>query len=96
MKISKNKNLKMFELLLFALLFTKCLTVPTSLSVSRNPTLLVSFNGLKADSLDSFLLNNPNSYLKRDFVDVGVKANYMTPSFPAMAFPNHFSYVTGK
>ena len=89
----------MFELFVITLLFLKCLAVPVLSEIEankRNPTLLISFNGLKADSLDSFLSNNPNSYIKRDFVDVGVKANYMTPSFPAMAFPNHFSYVTGK
>jgi predicted AlkP superfamily pyrophosphatase or phosphodiesterase len=84
-------NLRALTTIIFICYFSN--TIEAS---QRTPTLLISFNGLKADSLDSFLSKNPNSYLKRDFVDVGVKANYMTPSFPAMAFPNHFSYVTGK
>jgi predicted AlkP superfamily pyrophosphatase or phosphodiesterase len=86
----------MFKLAFITVLLCKCLSDSVLANNSKTRTLLISFNGLKADSLDSFLSKNPNSYLKRDFVDVGVKANYMTPSFPAMAFPNHFSYVTGK
>jgi predicted AlkP superfamily pyrophosphatase or phosphodiesterase len=56
---------------------------------------LVSFDGFRADYLNEFLSNNPNSYLQKLFVEVGVKAKYMNPSFPSLTFPNHFTLVTG-
>lgn len=61
----------------------------------RFPTLLISFDGFQAGKLDQFLSENPASNLKKYFVDVGVKADYMIPSFPSLTFPNHFTLVTG-
>ena len=63
---------------------------------ARNPTLMLSLDGFRADKLDEFLANNPNSYLQKEFVEVGVKAEYSMPSFPSLTFPNHFTIVTGK
>ena len=62
---------------------------------SRNPTLLISIDGLRQITLDQYLNANLNSNMHKEFVDVGVKADYMTPSFPASRFPNHFTLVTG-
>ncbi len=55
----------------------------------RNPTLLISLDGFRADKLDQFLANNPDSTFQKEFVDVGVKADFMNPSFPSLTFPNH-------
>ena len=58
----------------------------------RFPTLLISFDGFQAGKLDQFLSENPASNLKKYFVDVGVKADYMIPSFPSLTFPSIFIY----
>ena len=56
---------------------------------------MVSLDGFRADKLDEFLQENPNSNFQKRIVDVGVKADYMMPSFPSLTFPNHFTLVTG-
>ncbi|CAF0724722.1 unnamed protein product [Brachionus calyciflorus] len=61
----------------------------------RNPVLMISLDGFRADKLDKFLRENPESNLKKEFVDVGVKADHMEPSFPTLTFPNHYTLVTG-
>ena len=61
----------------------------------RIPLLMISLDGFRADKLDKFLRENPESHLKKEFVDAGAKADYMTPSFPTLTFPNHFTIVTG-
>ena len=62
----------------------------------RHPTLMVSFDGFRADKLNEFLTKNPNSNLQTKFVNVGTIASFMMPAFPSVSFPNHFSMVTGK
>jgi predicted AlkP superfamily pyrophosphatase or phosphodiesterase len=54
----------------------------------RVPTLLISLDGFRADKLDTFLRDNPSANIKKYFVDEGVKANYMIPSFPSLTFPS--------
>jgi predicted AlkP superfamily pyrophosphatase or phosphodiesterase len=61
---------------------------------AANPLLLVSLDGLRADKLDAFLKDNPNSYLK-SFLNSGLKADYMVPVFPSSTFANHWTLVTG-
>lgn len=64
---------------------------------SVNPTLVMSFQGLRADKLDEFLSTNQyTSYLYENFVTGGVKADFMVPQFPASTFPNHVSMMNGK
>ena len=47
-----------------------------SKNVNRNnPVLLISLDGFRASKLNEFLNEYPNSTLKRQFVDVGVKAD---------------------
>jgi hypothetical protein len=41
----------------------------------NNPVLLISLDGFRASKLNEFLNEYPNSTLKRQFVDVGVKAD---------------------
>ena len=72
-----------------------CFTMLVNCMEKRKPLLLISFDGLRADKLDEFLKNNPNSHLN-NFRKNGVKASYMRPSFPSLTFPNHFTIVTGN
>ena len=60
----------------------------------NHATLVVSFDGLRASSLNEFLKDYPDSALNK-FLKSGVKADYMTPAFPSATFPNHFTLVTG-
>ena len=49
---------------------------PVVKNVNRNnPVLLISLDGFRASKLNEFLNEYPNSTLKRQFVDVGVKAD---------------------
>lgn len=52
--------------------------------------LLISIDGLRADALDRGLTPN----LQR-IIDSGVRARWMTPSYPSLTFPNHYTLVTG-
>jgi predicted AlkP superfamily pyrophosphatase or phosphodiesterase len=51
---------------------------------------LVSFDGFRADYLDRFDLPNFRRVQQR-----GARARGMTPVFPSLTFPNHYSLVTG-
>ena len=70
-------------------------TVPTTppAVVQEKPAhklLLVSIDGLRADALDRGITPN----LQR-IIDGGVRAEWMTPSYPSLTFPNHYTLVTG-
>ncbi len=54
------------------------------------PVLLVSIDGFRADYLDRGL----TPYLAM-FARVGARAEWLTPSYPTLTFPNHYSLVTG-
>ena len=83
-------------LLLGTLKYLMIMTVSSAPMIAkRTPTLLISSDGFRADYLDTFLKENPNSYLQKLFVEVGAKADYMLPSFPSLTFPNHYTLVTG-
>jgi predicted AlkP superfamily pyrophosphatase or phosphodiesterase len=52
--------------------------------------LVISFDGLRADRLDEFIKENPNSTFG-NLISTGVTADYMKPSFPTSTFPNHYT-----
>ncbi|HHW4683386.1 MAG TPA: alkaline phosphatase family protein, partial [Xylella sp.] len=52
--------------------------------------LLISIDGLRADALE----HGQAPQLARLATD-GVRARWMTPSYPALTFPNHYTLVTG-
>ena len=56
----------------------------------RPSVLLVSIDGFRADYLELGLTPN----LQR-LADEGVRAKWMTPSYPSLTFPNHYTLVTG-
>ncbi len=68
---------------------------PAAPSAAVAPTaapklLLISIDGLRADALDRGITPN----LQR-IIDQGVRARWMTPSYPSLTFPNHYTIVTG-
>ncbi|MGA6148085.1 ectonucleotide pyrophosphatase/phosphodiesterase [Stenotrophomonas sp. NPDC077461] len=81
-----------------ALSLAACATAPSAPppvaaatpNASPPKLLLVSIDGLRADMLDRGI--SPN--LSR-IADSGVRARWMTPSYPALTFPNHYTLVTG-
>jgi predicted AlkP superfamily pyrophosphatase or phosphodiesterase len=52
--------------------------------------ILISADGFRSDFAKLYDAQFLNSISKK-----GVRANYMTPSFPSLTFPNHYSIVTG-
>ena len=61
-------------------------------SSPRVPTLLISLDGFRADKLDTFLKENPSANINKYFVNAGVKADYMIPSFPSLTFPSKWKF----
>ena len=53
-------------------------------------TIVVSLDGFRADFLNRGLTPRLNAFIKK-----GVSPSYMTPSFPSVTFPNHYTLVTG-
>lgn len=53
-------------------------------------TLIISLDGFRADFLNRGLTPRLNTFIKE-----GVSPLYMTPSFPSVTFPNHYTLVTG-
>src|SRR5688572_9727375 len=62
----------------------------TDASASDVPTILVSFDGFRADYLERGLTPTFERFGRR-----GVRARFMTPSYPSLTFPNHYTFVTG-
>ena len=81
--------------LLSCLLLAACATVgpstpPAPSTMAAPPVVLVSIDGFRADYLDRGLTPN----LSR-LAATGVRAEGLTPSYPALTFPNHYTLVTG-
>jgi predicted AlkP superfamily pyrophosphatase or phosphodiesterase len=53
-------------------------------------TILISLDGFRADFLQRGLTPTLNRFIRE-----GVSPLYMTPSFPSVTFPNHYTMVTG-
>ncbi|KAI1206670.1 ectonucleotide pyrophosphatase/phosphodiesterase family member 3 [Annulohypoxylon truncatum] len=71
------------------------LVVPTQLVSNGSAlflptTLIISLDGFRADFLNRGLTPRLNSFIKE-----GVSPLYMTPSFPSVTFPNHYTLATG-
>lgn len=52
--------------------------------------ILISLDGFRADYLDKYAPPNLN-----ELASSGVRARWMTPSFPSKTFPNHYAIATG-
>ena len=65
---------------------------PAPADTADGPTvILVSLDGYRADYLDRGL----NPILERIAAD-GVRARWLTPSFPTVTEPNHYTFLTGR
>ena len=92
--MSKNRR-RTSERLLFCVLL---LLAPVSSAFSQakritdlRPTvILVSLDGFRFDYLDKYKPTNLNQ-----LAHSGVRARWMTPSFPSKTFPNHYTIATG-
>ena len=77
-----------FLLLIIAFL-SSC--VPSNSIRDLRPTIiLISIDGFRSDYLDKYEPPNLKSLAQN-----GVRAKWMTPSFPSKTFPNHYTIVTG-
>lgn len=80
-----------------ALLLGACTTSPrpstavaTAVAAAPPTLLLVSIDGLRADALDRGIAPNLERLARE-----GVRARWMSPSYPSLTFPNHHTLVTG-
>jgi len=86
--------LRAFGALIVLIGLARCAPVqpPAQPSARSGPTtvLLVSLDGFRADYLDRGL-TPAISRIARE----GVRAEWMSPSYPSLTFPNHYTIVTG-
>jgi predicted AlkP superfamily pyrophosphatase or phosphodiesterase len=78
-----------------ALLLAACATLPPPAPATPPATLppqvlLVSIDGLRADAIGSGVMPTLDALAAH-----GVHADWMTPSYPSLTFPNHYTLVTG-
>lgn len=93
-EIGKRAPLVPYRVLLAAVLFvlsgSSAVAVPRD-GVELKPTLiLISIDGLRADYLAKYKPPHLTSLARG-----GVRARWMTPSYPSLTFPNHYTIATG-
>ncbi len=78
-------------LLSFLAFLGACTTLPHDEPGAPAPAvLLVSIDGLRADVVGTGIMPTLDALAAR-----GVHADWMTPSYPSLTFPNHYALVTG-
>lgn len=83
------KNIELIILLL-VLSYVSFAKMTTTQKEDKPIVVLVSFDGFRHDYVEKF--DAPNF---KTFIDEGVAAQGLIPSFPSKTFPNHYSIVTG-
>lgn len=63
---------------------------PSSITDLKPTVILISLDGFRADYLERY---KPPTLLR--LAREGVRARWMTPSFPSKTFPNHYAIATG-
>ena len=66
------------------------LSQPKPISDLQPTVILISLDGFRYDYLDRYRPANLNA-----LAATGVRAKWMTPSFPSKTFPNHYTLATG-
>lgn len=78
----------------FAVFVGGCASQPTPHAteppVVNAPLLLISLDGVNPDYLERGLTPNLGRIARE-----GVRARWMTPSYPSLTFPNHYTLITG-
>ena len=85
-----SRRLLPFSLPVLLVAFLAACAPTTRPAVEHDSVLLVSLDGFRADYLDLGITPN----LSR-LAGEGVRAEWMTPSYPSLTFPNHYTIVTG-
>lgn len=62
----------------------------TAIGATANPLLLISIDGLHPDRINA----TDSPHIAR-LAAGGVQARWMTPSYPSLTFPNHYTIATG-
>jgi predicted AlkP superfamily pyrophosphatase or phosphodiesterase len=57
---------------------------------TANTVILISMDGFRPDYLD-----RGHTPMLKQLADEGARAQWMTPSYPSLTFPNHYTLVTG-
>jgi predicted AlkP superfamily pyrophosphatase or phosphodiesterase len=78
-------------LLALALSFVAHTASARSATSAESPLILISIDGFRWDYLDRGITPNLSA-----LATAGVRATRMTPSFPSVTFPNHYTLVTGR
>jgi predicted AlkP superfamily pyrophosphatase or phosphodiesterase len=97
MKKMINRNV-LFSIIIVALIFLSCKSKSYNSTVTSNSKeslekpylILISLDGFRWDYVDRF--NPPHL---SSFINSGVKAESLIPSFPSKTFPNHYTIATG-
>jgi len=76
--------------LLFAVQVAVAQTEPKIIKDLKPTVILISLDGFKPEYLDKYPAPTLNMLAKQ-----GVRAKWMTPSFPSLTFPNHYTIATG-
>ncbi|MGX9987459.1 alkaline phosphatase family protein [Soonwooa purpurea] len=93
------KFLLIINLVLFNLIFSQVDTaqviVPNRINTATNfqekpYVIMISVDGFRYDYPQKYQTEHLNKLASQ-----GVKAKYMTPSYPSITFPNHYTLVTG-
>tara|TARA_R110000796_G_scaffold77585_1_gene173370 strand:- start:98461 stop:99705 length:1245 start_codon:yes stop_codon:yes gene_type:complete len=82
---------KNFELILLIVVLTFVSIAKVNQTSEEPPyVIMISFDGFRHDYVEKY--DAPNF---KKFIESGVSAEAMLPSFPSKTFPNHYSLVTG-
>jgi predicted AlkP superfamily pyrophosphatase or phosphodiesterase len=85
------KKTVLLFVLIFSVVVTNALTAEAkAVKDLKTTVILISLDGFRADYLDKY--DAPNI---KELAGRGVRAKWMTPVFPSLTFPNHYSIATG-
>ncbi|MFN0110492.1 MAG: ectonucleotide pyrophosphatase/phosphodiesterase [Blastocatellia bacterium] len=76
--------------LLFAANWVSAQTEPKLIKDLKPTVILISLDGFRSDYLDKYPTPTLGLLAKK-----GVRAKWMTPSYPSLTFPNHYAIATG-
>lgn len=76
--------------LLLCIFLTAAVISQTKIKDLKPTLILISIDGMRADYLDKYQPPALSHLVKE-----GVRAKWMTPSFPSKTFPNHYTIATG-
>lgn len=78
------------SVIMAVLFFPACAATTEPKPVAPRPLILISIDGFRWDYLKKF-----NPPVLKQLAAGGVRAKRLTPSFPTLTFPNHYTIVTG-